>query len=156
MIPKNPNNFTFQDASLGFKFRLIHEQFKRKRNQQLEKMGITSSQLPVMLYLIMHEGEKINVKCLCDAVHVTHPTMVGLLSRMEEKGLVEQQIDAGNRRSRLVVLTEAGRKLMQVHKIRWVRNEKELIAGMKQEDVDELNRLLEIIYCNLKEDEDDG
>jgi len=41
--------------------------------------------------------------------------VTGLIDRLEERGLVERQVDPNDRRVKLLVLTDTGRALRQAH-----------------------------------------
>jgi len=49
----------------------------------------------------------------CMSFHASNVT--GLVDRLEERGLVERQVDPNDRRIKILVLTDAGRDLRQAH-----------------------------------------
>ncbi len=62
----------------------------------LEKAGGKSTQKEIETYL-----------------EVSHPTVVGILSGLESKGLVQCRLDSDDKRVKRVFLSEEGRKLLQ-------------------------------------------
>lgn len=75
-------------------------------------------------------------RLFCDASNVT-----GIVDRLEEKGLVERQPDAGDRRVKRLVLTPEGRKLWQAHHDR-VFEDAPVFANLDVQDRAALVRLL--------------
>lgn len=148
--------YKFVDASLGLKFKRINDLFVQRRNDELQSAGITISQMPVLFYLEMNDGQKVNQKELCEAVKVTHPTMIGLLNRLKKNGMIEKKVDDQNRRCLNISLTDKGRKCLTETRNRREATEHLLVRGMNSEEVSELHRLLGIVYENLKEVEPDG
>lgn len=142
--------YRFEDTSLGYKFKLIHEQFRNMVNERMRAGDLTFSQLGVLYYMDSSPGERrITQKMLCEAVHVKHPTMNGILSRMEEKGLIRQTVDPDNRRCRNITLTEKGRRLMQVQNAERQACSEALTRGFTEEEIGECHRMMNKIYRNL-------
>ena len=139
----------FDLAPLGFKFKSIHEQFEWMMRQELSNENLTYAQMNVLRYLARNEDHPVYQKELCRALHVTHPTMVGILQRMREKGLIEQSIDPDNHRRRIISLSPGSRALMDRH--RGHRDEKDamLVKGMTQDEIRLLQNLLRKVHNNL-------
>ncbi|WP_165444069.1 MarR family winged helix-turn-helix transcriptional regulator [Lachnoclostridium sp. Marseille-P6806] len=147
--PQERERHRFEDASLGYKFKLIQEQFRSMVNERMRAAELTFSQMGVLYYLDSSPGGRITQKMLCEAVHVKHPTMNGILSRMEEKGLVQQTVDPDNRRCRNIMLTEKGRRLMQMQNAERQACNEALTRGFTDEETGECHRLMNKIYRNL-------
>ena len=75
---------TFEDAPLAFQIKMLDEKMTSIWNAELSAYGLTFSQFPVLIYLVKNQDHKVTQKELCEAVHVKHPTMIGLLDRLEE------------------------------------------------------------------------
>lgn len=140
---------TFDDAPLAFKFKLINEKFTAIWNAELVSCGITFSQFPVLMHLIRNQDHRVNQKELCEAVRVKHPTMIGLLERLEEKGLVVRRRDDENHRFINVELTQKGRNLMESFREGRTRSDREAVRGLSDAEMEEFNRMLIIVYHNL-------
>jgi MarR family transcriptional repressor of mepA len=146
--PKDPME-RFRLAPLGFRFRLIHMEFVHHMREALEQNDLTYSQMMILKYLDKNEGRKIDQKELCDALNVTHPTMVGLLTRMEEKDIVVRGKDPDNRRRRVISLGARGREIVENQRRERRENDARLVDGFSDEEKKELDVLLEKIYANL-------
>lgn len=142
----------FVDAPLGLKFRLIHERFKHSTNEEMQQYDLTYSQMWILWYLHMHEGERINQKELCVAAKVKHPTMVGLVRRMEAKGLITLENDPNDRRQNFVRITDRTKEIMDRQREDRKARDAALVKGFSEAEVDQLNNLLERVYNNLEAD----
>lgn len=77
------------------------------RGEQDTRPEIGHSQFFV-LHILAQAGN-LSVGEIAERSHVAVPTISRMLNQLEEKGLIERRIDATNRRSIRVALTEAGR-----------------------------------------------
>lgn len=140
----------FEGAPLGLKFQLIHGQLKALTNAEVKPYDLTYSQMWIMWYLQEHEGERVRQKDLCATARVKHPTMVGLLRRMEAKELVVLEADPADRRQSLVRPTDKAIELLQSQKAERDAKDRQLVEGMTPEDEQRLHELLEIVWHNLE------
>ena len=143
----------FEDAPLGYKFKRLHEMFRARMNMDMKESDLTFSQMEILLYLEKHADHAINQQELCDAVQVSHPTMIGLINRMEEKDLVVRRTDPLNRRSRYIEMTQKSQEILRQTRERRHRNDRMLVKGFTDEETKELNRLLGMVYRNMQSEE---
>ena len=143
----------FEDAPLGYKFKRIHEMFRARMNVDMKESDLTFSQMEILFYLEKHSDHAINQQELCDAVQVSHPTMIGLINRMEEKDLVVRRTDPHNRRSRYIEMTQKSQEILRQTRERRHRNDRMLVKGFTDEETKELNRLLGMVYRNMQSEE---
>lgn len=143
----------FEDAPLGYKFKRIHEMFRARMNVDMKESDLTFSQMEILFYLEKHSDHAINQQELCDVIQVSHPTMIGLINRMEEKDLVVRRTDPLNRRSRYIEMTQKSQEILRQTKERRHRNDRMLVKGFTDEETKELNRLLGMVYRNMQSEE---
>ncbi len=143
----------FENAPLGYKFKRIHDMFRARMNEDMKMEDLTFSQMEVLFYLVKHRDHPINQQELCDAVQVSHPTMIGLINRMEEKELVVRRTDPDNRRSRYIEMTPKAQEIMHRTKRQRTRNDEKLVKGFTKEQVSELNMLLTMVYRNMQSED---
>ncbi len=144
----------FEDAPLGYKFKRIHEMFRARINEEMKEDDLTCSQMEILFYLVRHKEETpVNQQDLCNAIQVSHPTMIGLLNRMEEKNLVTRRVDPGNRRSRCIEMTPRAQEIMRRTKQQRTRSDEKLVQGFTKEQISELNMLLAMVYRNMQSEE---
>ena len=77
----------------------------------VERFGVTGPQL-VALQELARLG-RVPVGVLARSVHVSHPTMTGILDRLEKRGLVQRTRDTEDRRRMTVVPTAKGLELLE-------------------------------------------
>lgn len=75
-------------------------------NQQVTAHGMTYPRARVLFRLA--KKQNVSQRELACELELEQATMVRLLDRMEENGLVERRPDASDRRAKLVVLTDHG------------------------------------------------
>lgn len=129
----------------------ISEMMDSGLDNSLRNTGLTSMQARMLIALDMADGGSMTQRELEDLFMVSHPTVVGLVRRMQSKGLVTLSEQTGNR-SKDVTLTEEGRRT--AHEIdgtiRWT--EATIVRGLDASEQEELRRLLLKVHSNLAED----
>lgn len=134
---------------IGFIARLIHDYIDREINNQMKPYDITMSQSKILMFLRSRIGRKTTQKEIEDFLGVSHPTTVGLLKRLETKGFIYTETDPEDHRMKLVVLTEKDQELgRRMYECR-LRTDKSLTAGMTEEEVQELKRLMGKVRDNI-------
>jgi MarR family transcriptional regulator, transcriptional regulator for hemolysin len=100
------------DRMLGF---VIHEASRllRRRFEQYaraDELGLTRAQCAVLAHLARQEG--INQAALAQLLDIEPITLVRLLDRLEEAGLIERKPDPGDRRAYILMLTAKARPIL--------------------------------------------
>lgn len=145
-------NELFRDRDqepIGFKFKLIHEAFVAMFNRELKEDDITFSQVMVISYLDEHRDSKVTQKDISDALRIKHPTTIGLLKRLEEKGMITNVVDPDNRRCRNVTLSDKGLEFVERRRERRKNVDFYLVNGMTEEEVTYLKKLLDKVIDNM-------
>ena len=108
MIPEPPDfkKNQFEDAPFPFQIKLLNERIRAVKDADWNEHGLTYSQFSILLFLMKNQDHKVTQKDIAEATHVTHPTVIGLLDRLEEKGLVIRKVDEENHRYKNILLTE--------------------------------------------------
>src|SRR5689334_16861301 len=88
--------------------RVVHK-VGRRLALHLENYELTPAQCGVLTHLQL--APEISQQTLADRLFVTKGNMVGLLDRMERRGLIQRRSDPEDGRSRVVSLTERGEQL---------------------------------------------
>jgi MarR family 2-MHQ and catechol resistance regulon transcriptional repressor len=87
-----------------------HEALRRHAEQNIHGLGIGFSDFMV-LEVLLHKGPT-PVNEIGRRVRLTSGSITSAVDRLEAKGLVERRLDPEDRRTRVVHLTAAGRKLI--------------------------------------------
>ena len=136
---------------ISFKFRLIHESFACMINRHLKEQDMTFSQMILMFYLWENREKKVTQKDITDAMHIKHPTAIGLLKRLEEKEMLKVVVDPENRKYRNIALTEKGMTFVENDRKRKRHTDEFMVKGMSEEEIATLRDLLDKVIDNMKE-----
>ena len=133
---------------IGFLIKSINDKIKVKADANLRDNGLTFGQCRILGFL-HDKGGKATQKEIEDAFGIAHPTVVGLVSRLEKSGYLETWFNPSDGRSKFVGMTEKAR-LMGEEMEGIIRNqEARMTSGLSTEEIAELERMLTIIYKNL-------
>lgn len=122
--------------------KLIHDRLEKGANNALRDRGLTMMQVSVLIALHDAQCQQLSMKELERHFGVAQSTVAGIVSRLEQKGLVEALSDAEDRRVKLVHLTPAGECCYADTASRMDAAERALLRGFSSEEQDTLNRFL--------------
>lgn len=125
---------------VGYLIKRINDKLKVRADAELKKYHLTMSQSRVLVYLRSRDGQATQ-KEIETFLDVAHPTVVGLVSRMEQNGYVTcwPCEDGRNKYVKLTPQAEAIDKDMQEN---MHANEEMLLAPLSPEDRERLRDLL--------------
>lgn len=125
---------------VGYLIKRINDKLKVRADAELKKYHLTMSQSRVLVYLRSRGGQATQ-KEIETFLDVAHPTVVGLVSRMEQNGYVTcwPCEDGRNKYVKLTPQAEAIDKDMQRNQL---ENEEMLLAPLSPEDRERLRDLL--------------
>lgn len=112
------------------------------RNRDM--MPLRPGEFALLAYLDRNEENRdIKVSDISRFMGVTPPTVTPVVSRLEEKGYLNREVDRNDRRVTNLVLTEKGRTMIRDCMQRRLQTTQELIAFLGSKDALEVIRLLE-------------
>lgn len=125
---------------VGYLIKSINDKLKVKADAELKQYNLTMAQCRVLTYL-SSQGGQATQKEIEVFLNVSHPTVVGIVSRMEQNGYVTcwPCEDGRNKYVRLTPQAEAIDKDMQRNQL---ENEEMLLAPLSPEDRERLRDLL--------------
>lgn len=125
---------------VGYLIKSINDKLAARADAELKQFKLTMSQCRVFLYLSSRGGQATQ-KEIEIFLDVAHPTVVGLVSRMEQNGYVTcwPCEDGRNKYVKLTPQAEAIDKDMQRNQL---ENEERLLAPLSPEDRERLRDLL--------------
>lgn len=91
----------------GHLVRILHWCTDQAITSALEQMGLTAAQGRILGYVAHHSGPPCP-KDIEAAFHLSHPTVSGLLSRLEQKAFLQLRPDPQDRRCKRIYLLEKG------------------------------------------------
>lgn len=135
----------------GVLIKKLDKVFKQNFDQELERVGLTFSQMRVLRFLEDNPNTKITQKDISKEFDIQHSTTIGLLKRMQEKGLVTVVVDEDNRRCRNIFLTSKAEEIScEMERGRTIM-ENRVVASFTEEEKEIFYRLLNKAIDNLKE-----
>jgi MarR family multiple gene transcriptional regulator MgrA len=137
---------------VGYLIKQIDECLYRKANQNLKPIDLTLSQVKVLI--LLREREKTRQltshKDIEESLHVSHPTVLGLLRRLEAKGFIRTETGTADRRIRNVFLTQRDASFWDSLRTNQVAMEKLILANFSKEEKDTLRLLLTKLLHNIQ------
>jgi MarR family transcriptional regulator, transcriptional regulator for hemolysin len=133
--------------SLGSLIFLASKSMERAAEHEMKKeLGLTPSQWKIILSLSLFDG--ISQKELADKIYVDGSTLVPIIDKMEEGGLVERKPDPKDRRNNRLFLTKkAGSAVDSIIEI-IMQLRKKLYKGMSQGEEEVIRIALQKIIDN--------
>lgn len=117
----------------GHLVRILHWCTDQSMTNALEAMELTSAQGRIMGFLA-HRTQPPCPKDIEEEFRLTHPTVSGILTRLEKKDFIELRPDDQDRRSKRIYLRPRGRECMEnMHQV-IQNNETRLVAGFTEEE----------------------
>ena len=133
---------------IGYMLKQITDKIKTSADDDLKKHDLTLSQARVMQYIAKHDGT-VTQKSIEDYLQVAHPTVVGIVSRMEKNGFLNSYFEESDKRIKIISLTEKAMRITQVLESEIAAQEQLLIKGLSEKDLDHLYHALQIILKNV-------
>ncbi|WP_187389059.1 MarR family winged helix-turn-helix transcriptional regulator [Acetobacterium tundrae] len=140
-----------QNDEIGFFIKLISECLQKKANQTLKEFDLTLSQARILFYLHDRNETQTSLKDLEDFFEVTHPTIIGILNRLEGKDFVRNEHNSKDKRLKTIFLTEKGINLFFTMDHFRKTTERKMMQGLTSDQITELQSLLTTVYKNIQE-----
>ena len=135
---------------LALKLKMIDECIKKKAHNDLVEMDLTIVQHHTLVYLVHQENHTAELKAIEREFHVSQPTVAGIAQRLEAKGYVEALGNPRDKRVKLIRLTPQGEALCRRSWEKMKSRMNAMTAGLSEEDLSELVRLLDVVYRNIE------
>lgn len=134
---------------IGYLIKSLNDKLKSDADADLKEFNLTFSQTRILAYL-RSCGGKATQKEIEIFSAASHPTVVGIISRMEQNGYVETFFDAFDKRNKIVKLTKLASALGEDMEKRILEKDKKLMSSLSENEIAELKRMLCIILKNFK------
>jgi DNA-binding MarR family transcriptional regulator len=121
----------------------LNDAVEKKANNDLRELGLTRSQLQLLLTLDVQPDGTLLLKDLEKLLYVTQQTAAGIVMRLEEKGFVGYTGSAEDKRVKLAVLTSEGREACRKAQSCMDSTERRLTSGMTESERQQFSLLLQ-------------
>ena len=134
--------------SYGFRLRFLHNCIDQRMTNALADMELTASQGRILAWMV-HQEEPPCAKDIEDAFHLTHPTVSGLLSRLEKKGFLEFRPDEKDHRCKRIFILAKGLACHNLMHETIQTNEEMLVKDFTPEEQELFSSLLDRAIQNM-------
>ena len=117
----------------GHLVRILHSCTEQNMNNALAAMDLTGAQGHIMGY-IAHCNQAPCSRDIEEAFRLSHPTISGLLSRLEKKGFIEFRPDPDDRRCKRIYILPKGKECNDLMHKTIMNNEEQLVQGFTDEE----------------------
>ena len=131
----------------GHYVRILHWCTDQRMTHALAEMELTASQGPILGF-ISHRKTPPCARDIEEAFHLSHPTVSGLLARLEKKGFIEFFPDEADRRCKRIGLQNKGQQCIAIMHRTIEENERVMVQGFTEEERDQYADFLERIRKN--------
>lgn len=135
--------------NLGYLIKLASDKLRIRGDEDLKKFGLTFAQSRVLAYLTDREDGQALQKDIETALEVSHPTVVGLITRMEREGFLTTEQDPTDRRNKVVKLTEKAYRVSDELEQMVEQNDERITRSLSEEQKKQLSEMLLVICRNL-------
>lgn len=135
--------------SIGGMIKYISDKVRQKADNNLKDHNVTLSQVRVLNFLWRENGS-CSQKQIEDFLQVSHPTVVGLVSRMEQSGYIQTSVSPDDKRNKIVTVTDSGMSLA-CELCRYTEDiDKRMLVGLTDEQQAQLADMLYIVAQNFE------
>jgi len=141
-----------KENDIGLLVSRLAKKLSRIPDAYLEKQGLTGVQARILYYIHRHDG-KVRQRDIEVWSDKSHPTVNGIISRLQDNGFVEVQIDPEDHRQRLILLTPKARKLNSEIALTLQKTNEQLISQLDESELGVLKSALNKMYLSLKKED---
>lgn len=135
--------------TLGMIFRRISHAAKKDTDNYLKQWDLTMSQAMVLEYLNNSPDEELTQKAIEQHFNLQHPTVSGILKRLEKNGFIRTATSTTDRRVKNIFVTEKSMQIDTRSKHYQAEMEETFVKGMTEEEAETLRRLLSQVLTNM-------
>ena len=132
----------------GHLVRILHWCTHQSMTVALESMELTAAQGRIMGYLA-HQEQPPCPRDIELEFQLSHPTVSGILSRLEQKGFIELRMDPSDRRCKRIYVLPKGAECQDLMHSTIMDNEKRIVDGFTAEEQKQFAALLQRAITNM-------
>ena len=134
-------------STLGFLLHDVARLLRKRFEQRAKGLGLTRSQWQTLAYLSRNEG--IHQGGLADILEIEPITLVRILDKLEERGLIERRQHPTDRRIWVLFLRDEAWPLSDTMRVIGDATRGEALAGVSEAEREQLLRTLTLMKTNL-------
>lgn len=138
----------FLQFHYGHLIRILHWCTDQTMTSALEEMELTAAQGHIMGFLSRRQ-EPPCPRDVEEVFHLSHPTVSGILSRLEQKGFIRLQTDPDDRRCKRIYIQPKGQECHQTMHQTILSNEARLVQDFTPEEKAQFADFLQRAIANM-------
>ena len=135
--------------SIGCMIKYITDKVRQKADNNLKDHNVTLAQVRVLNFLWRQEGS-CSQKQIENFLQVSHPTVAGLVSRMEQSGYIQTSVSSDDKRNKIVTVTDSGMALASELCRFMDELDNRMLEGLSEEQQSQLADMLLTVAKNLE------
>lgn len=139
-----------RDSTCGMLIKQINSTLEKNANNSLREQDLTFAQVSALLTIRDFPEQKLSLKELEKLLHIAQSTTAGIISRLEQKGLVEAFGDLADKRIKLVKITPLGETYCQTAEQNMKEAEENLLSGLTETEKSIFYSLLQKVKDTLQ------
>jgi len=132
----------------GHMLRILHWCTDQSMTNALESMELTAAQGHIMAFLA-HRQTPPCPRDIESEFQLSHPTVSGILSRLEQKGFIELRTDPEDRRCKRIYILQKGQECHELMHTTIQANEQRIVQGFTPEEQELFGQLLQRAITNM-------
>ena len=136
-------------TQIGPLLRTLHLAIRQHIDRKVATLDLTSIQSFVLRYLSEHQDSVVYPKDIEKRFHLTHPTVSGILQRLEARDFISILPDPDDRRCHRIALTQRGLQCQQDIQAHVDAMEAAMVRGLSAAEQQTLRRLLGRLMDNM-------
>ena len=141
-----------REDEINHLIKMISNKIRARGDADMKERGLTFSQLQVLITLHRHGGQ-MSQRELEKELNISHPTIVGLVQRLEKNGYVETWTDETDKRIKHVKQSDKALKMKEEARQRWNDMTTRMFRNLSETEKEELYRMLNVISDGLSEEQ---
>ncbi len=137
------------EENLEFYFKRINDALISYVNNELKDLELTFSQMEVLQFLCERKNQEIYQKDIERHFNLTHPTVIGILRRLQSKDLIIIKKSEKDKRKRNIILTKKVTLLEEKMYKKKNEIEEHIKSLLSDDEIYELERILKILCENI-------
>ena len=137
-----------EQFQIGYLLKRITDKIKIQADANLAQHDLTLTQSRVLGYLARNGGTATQ-KEIEGFLQVSHPTVAGVIGRMEQKGFVSCRADPADKRSKLVCQTARATEIAHQMQATIAAAEQQMLRSLSPKQIAALEDALRTIYADL-------
>lgn len=138
----------FLKKQYGHLLRILHWCTDQAVTHALEAMDLTAAQGHIMGFLA-HQKTPPCPRDIESEFQLSHPTVSGLLSRLEQKGFIELRTDPNDRRCKRIYILPKGRECLELMHSTILETERRIVQDFTPEEQELFAQLLRRAIINM-------